>query len=443
MKNFLRNVAASLCIMVAAPAVAQSQAEKLALMMSKNYAMQSLQALMLGDRAVAVEFALRALPSDPTDDEIELLPDAMFALELSAGSRIIKIDVNGEGYYSVDSTGTRAFAGFHDPRPEVNARYFAPAIYDQRDGSLIRILDAEFDTHGLTTPEVSPVFSPDGSILALPSNATLSVHLYRASDGEYLGEMKPDFAVAPKTGVGLPLGFSQDGGMYALGYLQDGGGILVWNVADLKLVHHLPASNTTSERSNPLGWDHENGFAVQIVAHDASTGIDKSAGLERWTLGGERHRIGDLDGVIDGWSLRSFTFDGVPVVFMTEEARLAAIDLNTGETRFTTEVLAPEVALVRGGTAFAIRPFDVESLEDFQVFDLVGNRLQPMGRDLIPLAQAAFTMSGQLAGMPKGATRHTYLGADLPERAALYQQVWQSLSDADRRAIDQDRVMRP
>lgn len=139
----LRSALVVLCVVFATPTLAQSQAERLTQMMSRNYAIQSLQALIQGDSDAALNFALRAFPPEPSDDEIIALPEAMFALEVAAGARIARIDATGEGQYSVDGTGTRAFVGFYDPRPEVNQRYVPPALYDPRDGSLIQVLEPE------------------------------------------------------------------------------------------------------------------------------------------------------------------------------------------------------------------------------------------------------------------------------------------------------------
>lgn len=429
-----------LMLVYALPAHAQTQAERLAQMMSKNYAMQSLQALMLGDSDAAVELALRAFPPDPTEQEVAALPEATFALELAAGSRVARIKAEGSGLYSVDPTGTRAFVGFFDPRSDVNKAYVPPAIYDPRDGSMIKVLEPMWAS---TWPERSPVFSPDGSLLAYPTMPAVSVQLFHAKDGSFAGEMKPGTGDLPDHAVPVPLGFSGDGTQYAYGYVDNGGGIFVWNVADQKLISHLKPDTAGDSMWFPLGWDHEDGFAVQKVIYDPASGEQKSAGLERWHQDGKQELIAELAGVIDTVSLRSFTFPDVPVVFMTDEVRLAAIDLETGEVRFTTEVSDPEIALVRDATAFAIRPFDIESLDDFQVIDLQGNHLQPTGRDLIPLAQAAVSQNDMIAGVPKNATRHTYQGQDLPQGAALYDQVWAGTSEETKQSINQDRVMRP
>lgn len=434
----VKHVLFGLCVMSALPAHAQSQAERLAQMMSKNYATQSLQSVMLGDLESARNFALRAFPPDPTEQEAMAFPEAMFALELAMGARIAHIDDEGTGLYSVDSTGTRAFAGFYDPRPEVNRQYVTPAIYDPRDGALIGALD---EITASSSPEFSPEFSSDGKLLAYPTiGAEAKVQLFDSSDGSLVRELTPE-ALASENGGGLyPLGFSADGSQYAAAGYQR---ILVWNVAEGGLVSQITPGGEVAVTWVPLGWDHENGFAVQRIITDLVTGTVTNAGLERWSQDGEKAVVSDLAGVIDTVSLKSITFPGVPVVFMSDEMRLAAIDLETGKVRFKTEVEFPEIALVRNGTAFAIRPFDIESLDDFQVFDLNGNRLQPTGRDLIPLAQAAISRSGMIAAVPKNATRHTYLGQDLPEGAELYKAAWEGLDNATKQAINQDRVVRP
>lgn len=217
----------------------------------------------------------------------------------------------------------------------------------------------------------------------------------------------------------------------------------MWNVEDRTLTDHLRFENSGSVLWLPLGWDHEGGFAVQKVVMDPASGKTVGTSLERWQRDGKWRTVADLANVVDEAALRAYTFPTVLLALMSDERRLAAIDLETGETRFTTEVSVPEVALVRNGSAFAIRPFDLETPEDFQVIDLQGNRLPPRGKDLIPLAQAAVSRSGMLVGLPKQAARDTYRGDDLPEGAALYAHIWQGLSDAERKVIDQDRVVRP
>lgn len=436
----LRSAFVALCLAFATPTLAQSQAERLAQMMSRNYAMQSLQALMLGDGDPALALALKAFPPDPSEEEVAALPEALFALEVATGARIAQIDAEGTGLYSVDRSGTRAFVGFFDPRPDVNQQYAAPAIHDPRDGTLIKVLDP---IRGSSSPEKSPEFSPDGSLLAYPSHPDTTVQLFQSDDGTFVGELQSGAEPAPQANILHPLGFSDDGQYYALGYIHGRGGIYIWNVTDRTLADHLQSDNDGGTYWMPLGWDHEGGFAVQKVVTDPASGQVVDTSLERWQRDGSRRTVADLDGVVDEPSLRSFTFPGVPLVLMTDEARLVAVDLETGETRFTTEVSIPEVALVRDGTAFSIRPFDLETLEDFQILESDGDRLQPRGRDLIPLAQAVVSRSGMLVGLPKQATRHTYQGHDLPEGVALYAHVWRGLSDGERRLIDQDRVMRP
>ncbi|MGP3699748.1 hypothetical protein [Rhodobacter sp. NSM] len=412
----------------------QTRVDEAARMMAENLAKQSLQSLMLGDSPSALDLALKAFPPQPTEQEMAALPDAVFALEIAAGSRVARIAEETRGLYSVDSTGTRAFVGFFDPR--AGAEGAVPAIHDPRDGTLIRRLD---EVKAVTAPEHSPVFSPDGRLLAYPTMPGISVQLFNAQDGSWAGEMGSGM-VLPRPGTILPLGFSSDGAFYAVGYLNNGGGILVWNVADRSLVRHLVSNGGPGETSWPLGWDHEDGFAVQNFVTDRTSGRRSGVVLERWTMDGQRRTVADLAGVIDAPSSRSFTFPGVPMVLMTDEARLAAIDLETGSVRFTTEVLHPEVALVRGGSAFAIRPFDLGSLDEFQVIDRQGARLPPEGRDLIPLAQAAVSRTGELVAVARNATRHTYGGQDLPHGSALYGAVLQRLGGDRRMAIDQDRA---
>ncbi|MGP3699450.1 hypothetical protein [Rhodobacter sp. NSM] len=411
----------------------QTRVDEAARMMSKNIAKQSLQSLMLGDSQSALDLALQAFPPQPTEQEMAALPDAVFALEIAAGSRIARIAEETRGLYSVDSTGTRAFVGFFDPR--AGAEGAVPAIHDPRDGTLIRRL---VEVKAATAPEHSPVFSPDGRLLAYPNMPGNSVHLFNAQDGSWAGEMSASGMLERDAIATRPLGFSSDGAFYAVGYLGGGGGILVWNVSTRSLVRHLVSNSGPGRTSWPLGWDHEDGFAVQNFVTDRASGRRSGVVLERWAMDGQRRTVADLAGVIDAPSSRSFTFPGVPMVLMTDEARLAAIDLETGSVRFTTEVLHPEVALVRGGSAFAIRPFDLGSLDEFQVIDRRGARLPPEGRDLIPLVQAAVSRTGKLVAVARNATRHTYGGQDLPHGSALYGAVLQRLSGDRRVVIDQN-----
>lgn len=440
MKSTLSGISISIGLLAAAPAFAQSQAERIAKLMSREFAMQSLGALLTGQRRSAISFALRGLPADLAENEVADYAEAMFALELSVGSRMPILDVRGEGIFSVDSTGTRALAGFYDARPEVNEKYFPLALYDAESGSLIAKLDPQVETH----VSVSPSFSSDGQFLAVPSRLTTSVQIFRAEDGSHVGEMAADESSDAQATSCLPLGFSADGAHYACGFVVGGsGGVRVWKVEDLSLAYHLELPGEPNIGVVPQAWDHLGGIVVMKTTQPDPTQPPEKVELERWSLDGEVKSIGDITGVIGGDTSGGDTFGDVPLILMEDQARLAAIDLDTGKVRFTTEVLDAEVALVRDGTAFSIRPFDIGSLEDFQVLDLSGKRLETRARDLIPLAQLAISTSGEIAGMPRRATEYTYHGDDLPEGAALYDHVWASLSDAERAEIDRDRVPRP
>lgn len=428
-----------------APAGAQTQAERLAELMSRDFASQAIGAVQKGDRQAAIKLAVRGFPPDPTKEEMAGLPESVFALELAVGARLIRIDQDGFGGFSVNSTGTRAFAGHWGDYAGATERDFPQAILDARDGTRIKELDPQIDVHGITTPGTSPSFSPDGSILAVPSNKTFAVHLYGSETGEHLGELSPGFEVRSSGGIGYEIGFSDDGSQYARGYdaKPGGAGILVWDVATRSLIHNLPMDGGRNNRQYPLGWDHEDGFVVQTIYRESSASKPHRVALERWKQDGDRTPLLDTDLRSYDAGVNVFLYPSTGLLLLSDQHELRAVDLDTGEVRFTVPAALPFVALVRDGTAFALRPRGLMSPMEYPVVDLQGGVLTTEGRDVVAFAHGLFSMNGKSIGEATGMLDTTYVGENLPLGTELYRLAWESLTEADRSEVDLDRVMRP
>lgn len=433
-----------LAITFANSASAQSGAERLAELMSQDFAKQSISALENGDRSAAIGFALRGLPSQPTETNLAAYPDATFALELAYGARVPRINQDREARYSVNSDGTRAFIGHFEFDSSPATGEFPQAIIDPRDGSLVRTLDPQIDVYGLTTPGLSASFSPDGAILAMPSNETLSVYLFRAGDGEYIGELPSGFAQAPKGGMGYEVGFSADGRLYARGYSSlTEAGISVWNVEDQTLLHRIPLSKDRNVRQWPLGWDHEGGFVVQTIHLDPKTRDPAQIVLERWAVDGAKRPLLDTGLRSYDLGMSALTVADTGLLLLSDERGLTAIDLETGGTRFSVDVRLPLIALARAGNAIVLRPRELVSPMRYSVHDLNGNKLEIRGRDAIPHMHDLFSLNGNRIAESSGLPQTTYTGADLAEGVVFYEEVWSGLTAPQRDAIDADRVVRP
>lgn len=99
--------AAAAWLLICTAARAQSQAECLALLMSKDFASQSQRALGTGDRATALIRALQALPANATDADMKTYGEGYRALLQAMLSRSIRVPTQDQILAVIDPSGRR------------------------------------------------------------------------------------------------------------------------------------------------------------------------------------------------------------------------------------------------------------------------------------------------------------------------------------------------
>lgn len=437
-------VAAFAGLILAHSAAAQTDGERLADLMSREYARQAITALRQGDRPAALGFALRGLPDQPTEEDLMRYPAAVFALELAYGARVPRIDQDREARYSVSSDGTRAFVSRWENPTHPDQDSFPQSVIDPRDARLIAKLDPQIQVHGVTTPGISASFSPDGSILALPSNETSIVHLYAAKDGAYIGEMKPSPEASGGRSIGYEAGFNQDGRLYARAYsVLRTTGIDIWDVQSRDLIHNFQTVSDRTTRQVPLGWDHEDGLIIQTTTSDPNRKTPDQVIIERWQQDGTKLALVSKEGRNYEMNITAFAYPEIRLLFLAGENGLEAIDMSTGELRFNHPMIAPFVALARDGTAAVLRPRSMVQPAEFTVLDLEGNDLAIRGNDAIPFMHDLFSLRGNRITMSTGLLQTTYTGTGAPESLTLYEQMWSQMSEVERQNINVERVSRP
>lgn len=439
MRMLAAAVATSLAL--AAPATAQDDSARLIQLMSQDFARQSLAALHEGDRPGALALALRGLPDQPTAEDLVAHSDAMFALELAYGARVPRIDQDRDARFSVNSDGTRAFVSHWENSARPAQQGFPQALIDPRDASVIKELDPQIDVHGITTPGLTASFSPDGTILAVPTNKTAAVHLFAAGDGSYLGVLSPR---SEGKGIGYEIGFSADGRLFARGHAVPGAAsINVWDVGTQRLIHYLPMSNASDGKQWPLGWDHDGGLLVQTVKRNPTPGAADQLLIQRWAFDGAKQDLFETTDHPFDADLSAFSYPSTGLLFLSGEKGVQAVELATGNIRFSVPSPGAYIALARNGSTVVLRPRKLVPPNQFLVFDLAGNRLETSGADAIPFMHAIFSAQGHRIGQSRGLLATTYLGEDLPQGLALYETVWAGLSDAEQSEINTERVPRP
>jgi len=151
----------ALAILVATSLSAQGVAD----FQSRDFAIQSRQALGMGDRTAALVAALKGLPADPSMESIDRFSDAYDALVRAAVSRSIRLDLPVMSVFEFDTTGTRLASVGLFPSPDGDQSRSGLALWDPRTGvKLADLLPIEALTSGAWGVQ-SPAFSPDGRFL--------------------------------------------------------------------------------------------------------------------------------------------------------------------------------------------------------------------------------------------------------------------------------------
>ena len=425
--------------------------DRLARLMSEDFARQAEQHLASCDRGNALIAALRGLPEDPNDEDFERFDHAALLMFRAVASRAIRIDGQGTHLVAFSPNGLRvAAAGFggeqwdDGPTSDANA---PPALYDAQTGARI----AELLSPGIAfSPSVQnarpPQFSPDGRLIAVFGLMDAGVHLFDGLTGAPIRVLESGVEARSMFGVlGGALGFSPDGTRFA-GFAEDV--LTVWDVASGAIVDRYGLGIVDNALHWPFGWTHDGAILVQRME---LTTVPNARPGRTWleTLrNGAVERVfamPDVPGDGHGLTIGDISRAGPQKIFLTATGRPLLLDWETGAFLEFAGVFGM-VAFTRGGEA-------VVSISDaglsnrtagVAVFDLDGTPLPPEPHDYLPLDRLVCDLSGNGIGgyFPDGTTP-AYAAADVPTGKALYDWVWANVPEEVRAAVSADRVVRP
>lgn len=137
-----------------------------------------------GDRATAIVEALRGLPHEPDAEDIARFSGAWDALRLAVVSRSFRIPFEGNGiFYAVtDPTGrvTATVSSWVDieDQPRLGLNLWAP----QTGLHIAEVIPRAAIANGVSDSG-PPVFSPDGSLVALTAPFTGQTHVFDTHSG--------------------------------------------------------------------------------------------------------------------------------------------------------------------------------------------------------------------------------------------------------------------
>jgi hypothetical protein len=428
---------------LAAPVAAQTAEERLAHLISADFARASNDALLRGDRAGAIVTALRGLPDDPTDTDFATFASAHLALYRAVASRSLRWPRTGEQYYSVNRDGTRALVGDFGMAtigPVADEPYL---LIDPAAGTVVAQLLSPHEVRADGAwPGTSPRFSPDGRILAVSSFRSSGVYLYDAVTGAELRRLGGLIEPLPRGRIGVDLGFSPDGQRYAA--LSDTR-IGIWDIASGALLAAFERVRDPNIFTWPVGWGHDGQLLVQRATGPIpGTGNYTSVVLERWSVDGQVTPLLDLSG-IQGVALNyALPSPWGPHVMLPIENRQVVLDLQTGRVVLDLVTDSGAYGFVRGGAAYAVLDYLAPPDTGLRVFDLAtGAQVPAILADHAPFLHLLHDPGGQVIGSIGYDPHLTYRGEGLPEGRALYDFVWSALPEALHAEIAADRLARP
>lgn len=425
--------------------------DRLARLMSDDFARQAEQHLASCDRGNALIAALRGLPEDPTEEDFSRFERTSLLMFRAVAARTIRIDGQGTHLVAFSPNGLRlAVVGFggeqwdNTTTPDRNA---PPALYDTQTGARVaQLLAPEIafaPTAGNPRP---PHFSPDGRLIAVFGLMDGRVHLFDGLTGAPVGVLESGLqALSMFSFLGSGLGFSHDGARFAAG-VDDA--LLVWDVASGTLLHRYATGVVDGILHWPFGWTHDGAILVQRM--ESATLPDLRPGrtwLETWRNGGVEgvFALPDLPGDGHGMTVGDISRAGPQKIFQTATGRPLLLDWETGAFLEFQGVFGM-VAFTRGGEAVvSISQAGLTDRSDgVSVFDLAGNRLTPEPHDYLALDRLVCDLSGNGIGgyFPDGTTP-VYAAADVPTGKALYDWVWANVPEGVRAVVSADRVVRP
>lgn len=443
------NLLGSLCLatagvlLAAGQARAQDQMARLMQLMSADFARQSDEALMRGDRKGAVAFALRGLPAEFTDADRESFRGAHDALFRAVASRSFRIERDGFQYFNVNSTGDRAVVGDFTLDDTKTLTHEPHVLVDPNTGEILaELLPPESVNCGTSWPANAPSFSPDGAFLVIPSFKTGIVHLFDAETGEELEAFSGHGAESGgRVFGGMDLGFSPDGRFLATTAHQV---ISIWEMQTGQLEAELPMQYSQEEAQYALGWAHDGTILVLVGSEKAERGWEYNRiVIEAWDVNGGSQTRADLSSILNRPPVEVKVSPFSPHIAIWSETSYLVVDLDDVSASFNVPSSGMGAAFVRNGAAFATTSWPLTE-GNVTVYDLDGNEIEAELLDSVPFIHSVYDMAGDFIGGGMGVRAETtYLGLDVAQGAALYAHAWRSLTEAERAEIDADRVAQP
>lgn len=428
-------MAAAAWLLICTAAMAQSQAERLALLMSKDFASQSQRALGAGDRATALIRALQALPANATDADMKTYSEGYRALLQAMVSRSIRVPIQDQIQAAIDPSGRRIAT--ISSRLSMGDGVGEPLkLWDTRTGGLIGTLmplAAGANDVYSTSP---PAFSPDGAFLVQSASSTGEVLVFDAQTGMLLRRLS---AYPPRANY-IKTAFSPDG-TRLLTISDASNQVDLWDPATGARL----ASHRTGARGCRFNVVEGGQGSKTLVIETGSPGLCPPQRNLLYHLQAD----GRLVPLIDLSSLAPFQAGP----FASDDANAARLLLmsETGgrviDTRGQMIATLPIsfvhsgfMLFARNGTALMAPSMDHPGR--VQLVDFAGTPLEPAAEDGLALLHGVFN----LAGMPLAGTQgflSQYTGSDLPRNAALYEFVWTNLPAHIRDEVSANRVTRP
>jgi hypothetical protein len=263
--------------------------DRIARLMSEDFAREAERHLASCDRGNALIAALRGLPEDPTEEDVARFDSAALMMFRAVASRAIRIEGEGMHIVAFSPNGARvAVTGFGGeqwddiPTPDANT---PPALHDAQTGARIA---------GLLSPDVAfapsiqnarpPHFSPDGSLVGVLGLMDARIHLFDGMTGAPVRVLSAAVPAGSSRGVmAQDLGFSPDGARYAL-FAEDV--LIVWDVASGAVLETYQGQMGGAEARWPWGWTHDGAILVHGMAAAPRPGdVSPRAWVEIWRGG--------------------------------------------------------------------------------------------------------------------------------------------------------------
>jgi WD40 repeat protein len=396
---------------------------------SSAFAREAERRLLTGDRTGAIVAALKGLPEDPDEVELERFEPAHLLLYRSVAARVLRLPFEPNMPSIVGPTGRVMVLSGQEP-----------TLYAMPEGTPIAALLLADGTPIIST--TFPHFTADGTMFALAESDGVTMHFFDGETGTPLHRVTvpvPDWEgyLNGYSTVINPIGFSADDRRLAL--RTAGGRHYVISLDDWS-VEQLPLPERRSFMVSWLpdgrflvaeGLPDESGPAASVYIHNGLAMTEVfSVPRDPNGLRDEPYAV-----VASRWGNTMIAVDGDRYVVFDGAGGLRAT--------FSHIDSGGHFAYVRDGTAIAYRDASGTLGSSLKVLSLeTGEELPAEFRDYPVFDQDIFDRDGNVGGwsLPHyGAPR--YRADDVPTGTALVDMAMAQLSDDQRAEIARDRIV--